>query len=733
MQIFSFLPPHVSAILITVILVYFLLHCIVAVSHTHTMLRSLLAPTRRNRFIFKETIWLGGRHDGYPLTSFDEYLKVRGAPATDGMDPIAHSALYQSLFTFGLLESVMEVKIPESTLLRQDAEGKIMMTDRYLPDLLQNWRHRIRRSDQSCQRQWADRVQKTLRQMYVLLLLEITRPKDSVFLTSGHSMEEVASIFRLIACIAEAAMSSRRVFSLSTQTQNIPFSWTFLLPPGSDHMTKIMVSNGWCPFTIAILSQNVCALSYASTRKPYIRDDVEGHHRCTMSACVINMIDTSSYSNRHAVEGCTCAYSKPSLERVCGSLENRENPVVHQLQPNDGLISSDGSKTRYIAISHVWADGLGNTTEIGLPACQINRLAGIARRLIPSGAFWMDALCVPEKRDLRKRAIGLMAETYRNADAVLVIDSGIRSCSRSAPLEERLLQIISSGWMQRLWTLQEALLARKLIFEFADGFATLDELIPKGEDLADVLLTQLSAEIFRLIKYQHYATSDGFGIGDVAKSLRWRTTSRAGDETLAISGLLNVDAFELVNLPASQRIMTLFLRVQKLPSDIIFMPGPKLNEHGFRWAPRTMMTSMQISMSISDQYDASCTSRGLLAEYAAVYFETDTTLKGGVERFIRDNSKQRIYKITDVASDIEEYSFNVLLLIRLPRSSEMVYCVACQVVVDEGLSRDTDRNRFTCVYQRRLFLTDISEYELKREKSDIVLGAKSARMRVLMT
>ncbi len=99
-----------------------------------------------------------------------------------------------------------------------------------------------------------------------------------------------------------------------------------------------------------------------------------------------------------------------------------------------------------------------------------------------------------------------MAETYRNADAVLVIDSGIRSCSLSAPLEERLLHIISSGWMQRLWTLQEGLLARKLIFEFADGFATLDELIPtQEEDLLDALLTQLAAEIFRLTKYQRYA------------------------------------------------------------------------------------------------------------------------------------------------------------------------------------------------------------------------------------
>ncbi|KAK0471370.1 hypothetical protein IW261DRAFT_896440 [Armillaria novae-zelandiae] len=679
-------------------------------------------PTPRKRFIFKDAIWLGGIHDGYPLTSFSEYMKVRGAPSPNS-DPTAYAALYQSLFTFGLLESVMEVKIPESTLLCQDAEGKIVMTDRYLSDLLQNWRDRIRQSDESHQCQWAKRVQTTLRQLYEILQAHVFHGGYRIFLAGGE-----ISIYLPIACIAEAVTLSRHVFPLSARTQNTPFSWTALHPLAIDPTTKIMVSNGWCPFIIAILGDAMCTFSYASTQKPYIRDAVEKHHKCTTSACVINTIDTSSYSNRHTMERCTCAYSKPSLEQVCGSLENREIPVVHQLQPNDGLISSDGSRTPYIAISHVWADGLGSTTEVGLPTCQINRLASIARRLIPSGAFWMDALCVPEKRDLRKRAIGLMAETYRKADAVLVIDSGIRTCSRSDPLEERLLRIISSAWMQRLWTLQEALLARKLIFEFADGFSTLDELIPiHEEDLFDVLLTHLSAEIFRLTKSQPYVISIGFSIGDVARSLRWRTTSRAGDETLAISGLLNVDAFELVNLPASQRMRTLLLRVQKLPSNIIFMPGPKLNESGFRWAPRTMMTSMDVSISISAQYEALCTPRGLIAEYSAVHFAT-VTLKRDTHWFIRDKAKQRIYRIADIKNNIEEYSCNALLVMHLPGPSETVTCIACLVS-----PKGTDRCRFTCEYQRRLFLTDIKEFELTNQKADTVLGARSGRMRVLMT
>ncbi|KAK0201162.1 hypothetical protein DFS33DRAFT_1112154 [Desarmillaria ectypa] len=263
-----------------------------------------------------------------------------------------------------------------------------------------------------------------------------------------RSMDEIASIFYLIACIAEAVTSSRRIFPFTPQTQGI--SWTFLFY-AFDHMEKAMLSDEWCPLTIRIISEQACVLSYASTRRPYVRDAI-GHQKCRRNACVINTIDTSSYSNKHTMEACACVYSKPPLEQVAGSLERGAIPVVYQLPINNNMSSCSASQTSYIAISHLWADGLGSTTEVGLPTCQINRLAGIARRLIPSGAFWMDALCIPERRDTRKRAIGLMAQTYRNADAVLVIDAGIRSCSLYAPPEERLLRILSSGWMQRLWS-----------------------------------------------------------------------------------------------------------------------------------------------------------------------------------------------------------------------------------------------------------------------------------------
>ncbi|KIJ35685.1 hypothetical protein M422DRAFT_262094 [Sphaerobolus stellatus SS14] len=151
--------------------------------------------------------------------------------------------------------------------------------------------------------------------------------------------------------------------------------------------------------------------------------------------------------------------------------------------------------------------------------------------------------------------------------------------------EEKLLRIISSSWMQRLWSVQETLLARRLVFEFADDLMPLEDLIPTGKDLLDPLMAHLASEVFWLTKH-----GSDFGIGDIVKALRWRTTSRASDETLAISGLLNVDAMELVNLPAELRMPTFLMRVRNLPSNIIFTSSPKLTDMpGFRWVPRTLM------------------------------------------------------------------------------------------------------------------------------------------------
>jgi hypothetical protein len=61
-----------------------------------------------------------------------------------------------------------------------------------------------------------------------------------------------------------------------------------------------------------------------------------------------------------------------------------------------------------------------------------------------------------------------MRKTYENAAKVLVLDSELEAASAKAHAEEVLIRITCSGWMRRLWTLQEGALTRILLFQFKE-------------------------------------------------------------------------------------------------------------------------------------------------------------------------------------------------------------------------------------------------------------------------
>ena len=95
-------------------------------------------------------------------------------------------------------------------------------------------------------------------------------------------------------------------------------------------------------------------------------------------------------------------------------------------KPTDELpLTSTETYGRYVCISHVWSDGLGNPHANSIPRCQYERLSAMIDRLYPSlkMPFWIDTICVPrEPLALRRQTIMLMRKTYRNAEMVLILD-----------------------------------------------------------------------------------------------------------------------------------------------------------------------------------------------------------------------------------------------------------------------------------------------------------------------
>lgn len=72
-----------------------------------------------------------------------------------------------------------------------------------------------------------------------------------------------------------------------------------------------------------------------------------------------------------------------------------------------------------------------------------------------------------------------MRHCYEKASVVLVLDKHLRRSTAYTPTKttELLLQVVISDWRFRVWTLQEAIFATKLIFQFLDASVDAEELL----------------------------------------------------------------------------------------------------------------------------------------------------------------------------------------------------------------------------------------------------------------
>jgi hypothetical protein len=697
--------------------------------------------------IFQDTLWLGEEHDGYERVPFENYLelnRVRRGPEDrpKSFRPSSERlAKLQCWLNFGLLEAVMEEKIPESKLIRLNSSGEQVLTSEYLPDLLLNFRNRIRErqgDDSAHIPESARRIQATFAHAYDIILSEVHKDGkygwSSAFVLAGLEPQVLADIIIQMSSTLEVVGFFTRKFYPEVKLSTGAALLLAMLNTYQHGTT--MFERGWCPVIVdTILRQSSgCMLGYARTLKcPHSRSS-EGHGECTPESCVVSTRDSSNDPPKHFPESCKCSNSMPSLEDVKRLLQGRKIPVV-----DDGLNVKDSLATHFVAISHVWGDGLRGTTEKGLPGCQIKRLAQMARRILEhrgrdarGGAFWIDTLCIPEIDALRHRAIGLMGQTYKEAEAVLVIDSGLRDISSSAPLEEIMFHMVFSRWMQRLWTFQEAALAKKLYFEFSDALVSLDDLyeeyfsIPEKEkEHFNPVLIDLRIALERA--HRGYLPGfSGFDFRDVYRILRRRTTSKQSDQTLAVSGVLNLDAFELARISdPDQRMETFLLRIGKLPSNIIFQFGvSRLEKRGFRWAPKTFMRSGVYG--VEWEREALCTSTGLEAEYDAI---TQGVVIGGEKRecYISYSYEGRmsIYKVEHAEpKSVSTPSCNTLLLNGdFPASYEFHVRLCAGVWVEpEPVDGGSSGDRILCEFRTTFILRHVIETELRElENSQTVI------------
>ena len=368
-----------------------------------------------------------------------------------------------------------------------------------------------------------------------------------------------------------------------------------------------MLRAGWCPYDVAAAKErftSVQTLYFISRMKK--ADTTRDHKGCQEDFCKWNQIEKNQYKALHCQKDCNCedvGVEAPDLEE---HLTKGRLPLLSIKDFDQGIkgvrieVSGFVGKERYVAISHVWVYGLGNPFANSLPRCQVAQLGGLVSNLKnalgmekvlketaeqtdknhpPNGEkpdsengemyLWIDTLCCPvSPPSLKTMAIVMLEQTYRNATCVLVLDGGIMTYdSTKIPAYECVTQVFTSSWLQRLWTLQEGVLAEmRLWFQFAERPRRLQELMDLmwQQSMARIVYLPFQQEMmeqWRVMLTMWSKTQEnskklptnsrvGQDLAMLSEGLRYRSVTVESDEALCIATLLQLPVTEIANRPA---------------------------------------------------------------------------------------------------------------------------------------------------------------------------------------
>ena len=528
--------------------------------------------------------------------SLREYEKLHPTPTKD------FEAFCQAWLFFGLIHELLGSICTSADFIQpaKDGVGSVISTLR-LPMLVEQWLSSVQDGSSGMT---YEHVAQCLRLTYTTLM------------AAGPDFD--LSVKLCIASVGElfeyAANTAFKIGNLILENA-CPATWSSLL--GGDTKAEWLTRSNWCPSQIEIVVGSPTALQSFYFFASMHDSGSTGHHGlCDKIKCVAYQTDLKNYETQHAIQECPCqdfCVDTSSLDAIVTAgglalIRIREAETVDQLAVD--LVAAQPN-SRYLALSHVWADGLGNAKANALPRCQLLQLGRLTEdlrvKLSSNGdqaelLFWCDTLCCPASPgEGKNKVLAQMKDIYQRATCVLVLDASLKICESNAMCsEEACARIIASGWMRRLWTLQEGALPAdkgRLWFQFRDEALNLDSLWQEIVRLFNNSWSQrgLATDILVRMRFlkNFFHRETGADLALVDEALRYRSVSVSSDEPLLIGTLLGLDVAGILNGPDETRISRMWslmpAAVRGIPKSILFRLGPRLKEKGYRWAPSTML------------------------------------------------------------------------------------------------------------------------------------------------
>lgn len=429
----------------------------------------------------------------------------------------------------------------------------------------------------------------------------------------------------------------------------------------NDEAKTSMRNHGWCVSDIARVEAK-----YKSIQALYMAQMMDrslpsrDHSQCSEQVCKFYQIKMEDFQIRHQNEDCSCIPLEVNSENLTEILRKDDRfPLLRLTGDSHNLNIELVEYTPglpYIAISHVWADGLGNPKSNSLHRCKLHHLRTLVAAVDQQETgedtprpvnplIWLDTLCCPAQDGEGKQlAIEKIRLVYQQAKHVLVLDAGLMSYNaRTQDVAEQLARIFMSGWMRRLWTLQEGALAKSLCFQFADIAVYLSELMETfGKRLNHMTYRAIFMDLWNEFQglrtffhgasgsmpysWQSFATLD--------QSLLFRSVSVPSDEPLCIGTLMSLDLHQIVTVkPKSDRMRKVWELISSkeggIPMAVVFFEEPKIDTPGWRWAPRSLLawrTGAQVQLNTRilkwNSPLGTITTRGLRVQYPGFRIKT---------------------------------------------------------------------------------------------------------------
>ncbi|KIW68242.1 hypothetical protein PV04_04199 [Phialophora macrospora] len=493
------------------------------------------------RYCYDHQGWLG-----YPTRmGFDpDDLYYGDCPKNGCHSKDVAAALLQSWLYFGSLCEFFDQALDQRSFVRTNSQGNPVVKMEHLDELITLWIQDVRRSSIDRNRRRLIRLNDVSHTIFTYI-----SPRGSQLINGTTSLpyEVVLSILVLVNYLDIAKC---HVQDQLKDYKRIPT----MMP---DLMKSRLAADGWCPADVALLqgSMQLTASYYLSLiGPPYPHLQ---HHLCDQKACKAITIPSHLYRFRHAPDGCRCNnwlhMGSTELTQAINSGRTPlvtvvANPAGLQLKP---LTATPG--TRYVAVSHVWWQGLGNPNRNALLACQGDHIQKLVNRMYSQRhnvPFWLDTLSIPlVPGEQRSRAIKSMERVYANADKVLVIETSLLSVSSRISEFELGARLAMSAWLRRVWTFQEGVRAKDLYFQFADGVLSAEQILRKVDTCQShrvfrpeqTLLWEFLRpfeSMTRLGASNSHSDASADDYGDILNAMQFRVPEHRTDVDLVVDSIL---------------------------------------------------------------------------------------------------------------------------------------------------------------------------------------------------